>query len=190
MISANLRERINWAINPFENGLTSQIVRTHTQTVAQIRNDAKKTEKEWGNKMIGQSNNGNWTTKLGEGLVFDILNLLDESPRKPEKKEGCNYEVDWETNNFMVEVKTSNWTISGTAGEKVLGTMYKYSDIPVIYGKKLLIVCVAYQEYELTYGPTKIFGEISDNKKKFIELANSMNIEYVKFSDLVAKVNI
>ena len=45
--------------------------------------------------------------------------------------------------------------------------MYKYSDIPIIYNKPLKIICIAYQEYELTHCNIKIFGDISDNKKKF-----------------------
>ena len=67
--------------------------------------------------------------------------------------------------------------------------MYKYSEIPELYGKPLKIVCVGYQEYELTHGNTKIFGNISESKKKFIELAKSLNIEYIKFSDLVSRLN-
>ena len=42
----------------------------------------------------------------------------------------------------------------GNSREKVFGTMYKYSDLPQIYGKPLYIVCVAYQEWELSYGNT------------------------------------
>ena len=66
--------------------------------------------------------------------------------------------------------------------------MYKYSDIPVLYEKPLKIVCVAYQEWELINGPTKIFGEVSENKQRFLDLAKSINIEYIKFSDLVKKL--
>jgi ribosomal protein L7Ae-like RNA K-turn-binding protein len=68
--------------------------------------------------------------------------------------------------------------------------MYKYSDIPILYEKPLKIVCVAYQEYELSNGTTRIFGELSENKQKFINLAKTMNIEYVKFSDLVKDIDI
>tara|TARA_Y100000992_G_scaffold299661_1_gene266797 strand:- start:1454 stop:1627 length:174 start_codon:yes stop_codon:yes gene_type:complete len=57
--------------------------------------------------------------------------------------------------------------------------MYKYSDIPVLYEKPLKIVCVAYQEWELINGPTKIFGEVSENKQRFLDLAKSINIEYI-----------
>ena len=96
---------------------------------------------------------------------------------------------DWETDKYIYEVKTRNWTTSGTAGEKVLGVMYKYSEIPELYGKPLKIVCVAYQEHELTYGNTKIFGEVCSSKKKFLDLAKSMDIEYIKFSDLVSQIN-
>ena len=105
---------LKWALTPFTNGLTSDIQRTETQTVSQIRSAANKAEKEWGNSMIGQKSNGNWTTLLGEGLVHDVLAMRGENPRKPERKNG--YEPDWETDNYIYEVKTRNWTTSGTAG--------------------------------------------------------------------------
>jgi len=181
--SPALLTKINWALHPFKNGLATKVIKTETQTIGQQRKDAERLEKEWGNNTIGQINNGNWTTLLGEGLVKEVLELLGENPRMPQKR--GNYLPDIETDKFIYEVKTSNWTVSGTAGEKVLGTMYKYSDIPKLYGKPLKIVCVAYQEYELTHGNTKIFGELSERKQAFINLARQQDIEYIKFSDLI-----
>jgi hypothetical protein len=61
-----------------------------------------------------------------------------------------------------------------------------------LYGKQLRIVCVAYQEHELTYGNTKIFAEenkISYYKQKMLDLWKEMGIEFVKFSDLVKGVD-
>ena len=101
------------------------------------------------------------------------------------KKNG--FEPDWETDNSIYEVKTSNWTVGGTAGEKVLGTWIKYQDIPELYNKPLKIVCVAYQEEELTNGKTNYFGEnIKPKTKQILELAKNWNIHYIKFSDLVS----
>ncbi len=172
-----------WALNPYHNGLTEKVTRSETQTVGQIRESARRAEKEWGNSMINQKSNGNWTTLLGEGIVHDVLCKRGENPRKPERKNG--YEPDWETDDYIYEVKTRNWTTSGTAGEKVPAVMFKYSDIPIFYNKPLRIVCVAYQEWELTNGKTKIFGEVCERKRKFIDLAESMGITYIKFSNLV-----
>jgi hypothetical protein len=186
-IADSYQEIVSWATTPFKNGLTYDIKKTPELTVSKQRDLAQKTEKEWGNQIIGQKDNGNWTTLLGEGIVFETLKKLGENPRKPETKNG--YSPDWETDKYIYEVKTRNWTTSGTAGEKVLGVMYKYSEIPELYGKPLKIICVAYQEYELTYGNTKIFGEVCPSKKKFLDLAKSMDIEYVKFSDLVSQIN-
>lgn len=184
----NLKERLEWAITPFKNGLTYNVTKTDEFTADQIRKSAQLQEKEWGNKIIGSTNNGNWTTLLGETLVFDILKSLGENPRRPERKNG--YSPDWETDKYIYEVKTRNWTTSGTAGEKVLGTMYKYSDIPLSYGKPLKIICVGYQEYELSNGTTKIFGEnLSNRKQAFLQLAKAFDIEYVKFSEF-AKIEI
>tara|TARA_Y100000992_G_scaffold128613_1_gene84625 strand:+ start:4710 stop:5294 length:585 start_codon:yes stop_codon:yes gene_type:complete len=186
-ISEHFQEIISWAITPFKNGITYELKKVGDVTVSKQRENAQKLEKEWGNIIIGQKNNGNWTTLLGEGIVFEVLKKLGENPRKPEIRNG--YSPDWETDNCIYEVKTRNWTTTGTAGEKVFGVMYKYSEIPELYGKPLKIVCVGYQEYEVTHGNTKIFGNISESKKKFIELAKSLNIEYIKFSDLVSRLN-
>ena len=66
-----------------------------------------------------------------------------------EKIQGVH--PDWETEDAIWEVKTRNWSVPGTAGEKILGVPYKYSDVPELYGKPLKIVCVAYQEWECTH---------------------------------------
>ena len=180
---SRLQEKIKWAITPYPNGLTFIIKKTPELNVSEQRKLAQEEEKKWGNLMINQKNNPNWTTLLGENLVFEVLRKRGENPRKPKSIEG--YLPDWETDYYIYEVKTRNWTTTGTAGEKVFGTMYKYSDIPKVYKKPLRIVCVAYQEYELTNGNTKIFGKISDSKQQFLTLAKSFGIEYIKFSDLI-----
>lgn len=178
-----LKERINWAITK-----PDIIQKKEGITIARQRNNAMKNEREWGNKMIGQENNGQWTTLLGEGLVFDILKIRGENPRKVQRKGG--FEPDWETDNYIYEVKTSNWWVSGTAGEKVLGTWIKYQNICELYGKPLRIVCVANQEYELEHGKVKYFGEnVTEKTKQILELAKSWGIEYMRFSDLIKGIN-
>ena len=44
-------------------------------------------ERSWGNTMIGQTDNGNWTTKLGESLVIDVLQHMGKNPYKIKKKD-------------------------------------------------------------------------------------------------------
>jgi hypothetical protein len=182
-IDSNLMERIKWATTKPPNIVSEKGVTKKT-----LRSEAEKKEKEWGNSMIGQSNNGQWTTLLGEKLVYDVLKLKGENPRKVERKAG--FEPDWETDEFMYEVKTSNWWVAGTAGEKVLGTWIKYQDIPELYGKPLRIVCVANQEYELEHGKVKYFGEnVSKKTKEVLNLAGTWGITYVRFSDLASDIN-
>jgi len=180
--NSTLKERVEWALTkPDDVGKKSGI------TIKQQKENLKNSEKEWGNEMIGQRNNGQWTTLLGERLVRDILQLRGENPIKPERKSG--FEPDWETDEYIYEVKTSNWWVDGTAGEKVYGTFIKYQNIPELYGKPLKIVCVANQEYELTHGKTKYFGpDITKKTQDVLDLASSWHIEYVKFSDLVSPV--
>ena len=181
-ITANLKERIQWAI-------TSPIaVEKKTDvTIEQQKKELQENEKKWGNTMIHQTNNGQWTTLLGEQLVFDVLQLRGENPKKVLRIDG--FEPDWETDEYMYEVKTSNWWVTGTAGEKVYGTFIKYQNIPELYGKPLRIVCVANQEHELTFGKTKYFGEhITKKTQHVLDLAGSWGIEYVRFSDLVSPI--
>lgn len=177
-----LKERVDWALKK-----PDAIIKMEGITKAKQKQDKINEEKEWGNKMIGQKNNGQWTTLLGEGLVYDVLQLRGENPRKPVCKDG--FKPDWETDEYIYEVKTSNWWVDGTAGEKVLGTFIKYQNVPELYGKPLKIVCVAYQEEELTNGKTKYFGNnITKKTQDILDIARSWNIEYVKFSDLVSPV--
>ena len=180
--NTTLKERVVWALNKPDN-----IVKKEGITKKQQKKNISNEEKKWGNDMIGQENNGQWTTLLGEGLVYDILQLRGENPRKPLRKGG--FAPDWETDEYIYEVKTSNWWVDGTAGEKVLGTFIKYQDIPELYGKPLRIVCVANQEEELTNGKTVYFGEnITKKTQELLKIARLWNIEYIKFSDLVSPV--
>lgn len=106
-----------------------------------------------------------------------------ENPRKPVSKN--NFQPD----DYIYEVKTSSWCVDGTAGEKVLGTLIKYQDIPTLYKKPLRIVCVAYQEWELTFGKIKYFGEeVTEKTRLILDLAKSWDIEYITFSDLVKNI--
>lgn len=174
-----LLERIKWATTK-----PKPIERDRTKTKSQKIKEFASKEKLWGNSIIGQTNNGQWTTLLGERLVYDILKIKGENPRKIEGKGG--FKPDWETDEYIYEVKTSNWWVSGTAGEKVLGTWIKYQQIPELYGKPLRIVCVANQEWELEFGKTKYFGDnITPKTKDILELAKSWDITYMRFSDLV-----
>lgn len=181
---STIKERIMWALTK-----PSKIERKENMSIRQQKIIQQKEEKEWGNKMINKTDCKQWTTLLGENLVKDVLIMNGENPRKPETKN--NFRPDWETDDYIYEVKTSSWEVDGTAGEKVLGTWIKYQNIPILYKKPLRIVCVAYQEWELTNGKTNYFGEkVSEKTKQVLELCKSWNIEYIKFSDLVKNIDI
>jgi len=148
-----------------------------------------KAEKNWGNLLIGrgpENQTSQWTTILGESIVAEILSSQGHTVNRPKNING--YKPDWEIEDAIIEVKTRNWTTPGTAGEKVFGVPYKYAEIPKLYGKPLKIVCVAYQEYELTHGKTRVFGEdISTEKKEMLAFWKERKIEFVKFSDIINK---
>jgi hypothetical protein len=175
----NLIERIEWAIIK-----PPEFVARSGEPIGSQRKIAAIKEKSWGNIMINKTDCKQWTTSLGENLVKDILKIKGENPRKPLTKN--HLKPDWETDDYIYEVKTRSWNVGGTAGEKVLGTFIKYQDVPELYGKSLKIVCVAYQEEELTNGKTAYYGEKRTKKtQEILNLAKEWNIEYITFSDLV-----
>jgi hypothetical protein len=144
-------------------------------------------EKKWGNLIIKQTNNNQWTTKLGETILEEILRVQKGNVWRPKQLDG--HKPDWETEDGIYEVKTRNWTTSGTAGEKILGTPFKYADIPVLYKKPLYIVTIAYQEYEACC-KFELFNSRNPRKIKMIEQWKEMGIEYIKCSDLLKNIKI
>ena len=144
-------------------------------------------EKEWGNLIINQTDNNQWTTNLGETILKEILLVLNKKVWRPNLMNG--YKPDWETEDGIYEVKTRNWTTSGTAGEKILGTPFKYADIPVLYKKPLYIVTIAYQEYE-AFSKFELFDSKSQRRIQMIKQWKEMDIEFIKCSDLLKKIKL
>jgi hypothetical protein len=128
-----------------------------------------------------KKNSSQWTTCLGENLTKVVFQtVLNTKIWRPKKLQG--FKPDWETDNFVIEVKSRNWTTPGTIGEKVLGTPYKYSKIPKLYGKPLLIVLVAYQEFECSGGKLNMFETKCEIKNEIMNLYKRHNIFYFKSS--------
>ena len=76
-LHTNITERIVWALTKPET-----VLKKPGTTIARQKKEAQESEKKWGNEMIAQENNGQWTTLLGEKLVYDVLQLRGENPRK------------------------------------------------------------------------------------------------------------
>ncbi|VVB70515.1 Uncharacterised protein [uncultured archaeon] len=181
---------INWILM----GETSMILMKKSRKRSKYQK-YKKRENDWanehleliyGDKFIYTTQ---WTTRFGETIVKEILLLHYENVKKPE----CinHFKPDFETEDAIWEVKTRNYTTNGTAGEKVLGCPLKYIDIPKLYGKKLYIVLVGYQEYEADV-IFKLFdkSKMSKEKKRVIKMYKKIGIEFVKCSDLYHRFSV
>lgn len=142
-------------------------------------------EKAWGVSANAGGTSIQWTTNLSEYLLKEVLEKHGHVVTRPRKIDG--YKPDWETETNIWEVKCRNWTTPGTIGEKVLGNPYKYAEVPGLYKKPLKIVLMAYQEYEYSNdSKVVLFGDnISPNRKKILDLYESIGITYIKFTDLL-----
>lgn len=116
--------------------------------------------------------NKQWTNKLGEHLCEELFQLKDIIINKPQSKNG--YIPDFETPNEIIEVKTGTYYTSGTASEKILGCPFKYCEVPQLYNKPLVIVCVGGAEYACKKQYKILYeSSISQQKQKFIDFFQS-----------------
>jgi len=156
-------------------------------------------ENKWGNEMIGQEKNNQWTTLLCEWGVKELLEeLWYKNLRNARKLQSSNswkkYNPDWECDDFVWEVKWRNWTTPWTAWEKILWTPLKYSEIPRLYWKPLRIVCVWYQEREAKnwfacWNLINPEERGTEELQKMLVLFKKLNIKYIWFTDLLEELN-
>jgi hypothetical protein len=155
-----------------------------------VKNLTQASEKKWGQTIIC-SNSGQWTTRLGESILEEILRILGENPsrvRSIQKGEnGKKLQPDFETELYLYENKCRTYTVSGTAGEKILGAPGKYCECPRLFGKPLFIVCMAYQEVEANEAFT-LFNSKTPERLKLLKTYKDMNIEFIKATDLLKKI--
>lgn len=127
-----------------------------------------------------------WTTKFGEHLCEEIYLLLGKECYKPEKKD--HFQPDQEIHDTILEVKTETYYTTGTAGEKILGCPFKYAEVPVLYKKPLLILCLGGAEKACREEYGNLGDKGSPQKKKFLEFFKANQIEYIGATDLLNSI--
>ena len=150
-------------------------------------------EDKWGQEMLRIRRpdlklDKQWTNKFGEHLGEEIYTLLGKVVSKPVKKE--HYQPDLEVDDEIIEVKAGTYFTSGTAGEKILGTPFKYADIPELYCKPLKILCMGGAEKQCRESYGNLPGEkCSVKKKKFLDFFSENGIEYIGASDILKTIS-
>ena len=125
-----------------------------------------------------------WTNKFGEHIGEELFSLLGKVVTKPVKRE--HYQPDLEVDDTILEIKTGTFYTSGTAGEKILGCPFKYCEIPALYGKPLVIVCLGGAEKICREQYGNLPGlKCSGQKKKFLDFFRENNIEYIGASSVL-----
>jgi len=132
-----------------------------------------------------------WTNKFGEHIVEELYEILGKNPKTPKKMN--HLKPDLETDEYIIEVKTQTYYTKGTAGEKILGTAFKYREVPDLYKKPLKIICVGGAEKKCK----EEYGILSKEKDKnaliILEIYKNMGIEYIGitsiFKSVIKKLN-
>ena len=152
----------------------------------------KKLEDVWGQTALKTRRpdlklDGQWTNKFGEHIVEELYALQGETVTKPLKK--VNYQPDSEISGAILEAKAQTFYTSGTAGEKILGTPFKYAEIPSLYKKRLIIVCMGGAEQLCREQYGNLVGvKCSPEKKIFIDFYKSQGIEYIGATDILRDI--
>ena len=138
-------------------------------------------ENDWAWELYGKAapwhkayRKGMWSGAFGQ-LIFQEL-----APGGWKPKQHANYQLDWEDDNFVYELKTQFHLSGGTAQEKIPAVPIKYLEVPELFGKPLKIVCLAGAE---TYA--REFLKDCPKIRDQLALWKSWNIEYVWGSDLI-----
>ena len=125
-----------------------------------------------------------WTNKFGEHLCEEIFTLLGKQVSKPVNKQ--HYQPDAEVDDAILEAKAQTFFTSGTAGEKILGSPFKYADVPLLYGKPLKILCMGGAEKVCRESYGNLPGEkTSAQKQKILECFREIGIEYIGATDIL-----
>ena len=154
--------------------------------------ELKELEDEWGRGVMRHRRpdlklEKQWTNKFGEHICEELYTLMGKTVTKPARK--CNYQPDTETNDAIVEVKTQTYYTSGTAGEKILGSPFKYAEIPELYEKPLLILCVGGAERMCRDSYGNLPGsKCTSEKMRFLDFFRKNRIEFVGASDVMSKL--
>lgn len=146
-------------------------------------------EDKWGQEMLKIRRpdlklDKQWTNKFGEHICEELFCLLGKNVTKPVNKH--HYQPDAEVDDAILEAKAQTFYTSGTAGEKILGSPFKYADVPELYGKPLKIVCIGGAEKVCRESYGNLPGEKSTvKKKKILEFFRGIGVEYVGATDIL-----
>lgn len=135
-----------------------------------------------------------WTSSFGELLVKEILVYQNNTLSIQERTKLPNGLVsDLETPNAVIEVKTRNYTTTGTAGEKIFSALWNYADVYTLTSKKVYIILVGYQEQEARRQTPKFnisCAFISKTKKNILDFFwINYKVRFIFLSELLDKDN-
>jgi len=182
------KEVIQWLVDDLS--FLPSIEKTKNKSKDELR--YKNLEDEWGRQVLKSRRpdlklDKQWTNKFGEYIAEELYILNKTSVLKPVKKN--NYQPDLETDSAIIEVKTGTYFTSGTAGEKILGCPFKYCEIPDIYSKPLIILCIGGAEKMCREQYGNLAGEkCSKQKKKFLSFFKRNRIEYKGATELLQSI--
>jgi hypothetical protein len=172
-------------------GNTSFLPKTNCKTKRETFTINKQNEDIWGRQQVKKLrphwDKNQWTTLFGEYIVEELFIIKGNTVSTPIKKE--NFRPDRETEYSILEVKTQTYFTTGTAGEKILGTGFKYSSIPKLYGKPLDIICLGGAEKEGRYKYGILEGtKMTQEKSAILDLLKTFDINYIGITDILKKL--
>lgn len=116
---------------------------------------------------------------MGEIILKELYILLGEYVTDKPQREN-HHDLDLETIRYMIEGKTGSYFTTGTAGEKIFGVPYKYADVPRLYNKALLIVCIGGAETHLVNT-----SEVLERKHMKQIWEDTFDVHYVGLTQLL-----
>lgn len=154
----------------------------------------KYVEEEFGKRLYSKictnKNTTQWTTKVCESLTKELfemmsINIEKINHRKYKDSDGRIIQPDFDSKIGFIEVKSRKYSVGGTAGEKIFGIPWKYSDCFDRYNKGVYIICMGQQEKEARE-IFRINDTCSKQKNMIMDMyADKLNIHYIFATDII-----
>jgi len=129
-----------------------------------------------------------WTPKFGEHLCEEMYTLLGHTIKSA--KIIDTFKPDFEIQDAILEAKIQTYYTTGTAGEKILGSPFKYAEVPTLYGKPLQIVVMGGAEMHCVHAYGNLPGpKLSPAKQVHLEFLKENGITFVGASNLLRTIS-
>lgn len=184
-----------WINAEFPFNILHKIQKEFPLSTKDTKEEYKNLERKWmtsivekhGWKPCGKMVSGQFGHLIGYELYKSIYSNLTHENETRHKLDDITYNIDIENEDMFIEIKSSNYTVTGTAYEKITHVPFKYINLVENTKKSLKILCLGDQEVFCSKKRNNYFDPEPESgfNYNFIQMIKNYNMEYIRGSDML-----